>query len=124
MFIKSSRGIFCIIRPSVPPIPVIKIIGKALERPFLIQKFNPTLGLNFINLNERITPTTKAKEGFPKRLNIKSKFLKVFKFPNKLPTAINITGTIMGSMDSLKLGNFLLFFVQKTNWYRTLIYYR
>ena len=68
MFIKSCRGIFCIIRPSVPPIPVIRIIGKALESPFLIQKFNPILGLNFINLNERITPTTKANEGLPKRI--------------------------------------------------------
>ena len=103
-------GIFCIIRPSVPPIPVIKTIGKALESPFLIQKISPISGLNLISLNERMTPTSKAKEGFPKKLNIKSKFLKVFKFPNKVPIAINITGTIIGIMDSLKLGNFLLFF--------------
>ena len=38
-----------------------------------------------------MTPTSKAKEGFPKKLNIKSKFLKAFKFPNKVPIAINIT---------------------------------
>ena len=73
--------------------------------------------MNLINLNERTTPTTKAKEGLLKKLNTKSKFLKVFKFPNKVPIAINITGTIIGIMDSLKLGNFLLFFDQKTNWH-------
>ena len=73
MFIKSSMGIFCIIRPSVPPIPVIKTIGKALEKPFLTQKYNPTLGLNLINLNERTAPTTKAKEGLLKKINTKMK---------------------------------------------------
>ena len=40
-----------------------------------MHKLSPISGLNLINLNERITPMAKAKEGFPKNLNIKSKFL-------------------------------------------------
>ena len=36
--------------------------------------------------------------------------MKVFRFPNKVPVAINITGTIIGIIDSFTLGNLLLYF--------------
>ena len=102
------------------PFQLLKYWESAIETIFNT-KFNPISGLNLINLNERITPTTRAKEGLPKKLNTKSKFLKAFKFPNKVPIAINITGTIIGIMDSLNL-KFFAVFDQKTNWHQTLIY--